>query len=112
MVKKDDMQRDVDELRKELTGTAKVDPGTDTAAAPPNPQAAPDDAKPDSLDDTEINLKDFERVLGEHGLAVDDLKGFWDQISAELKDLPAKKPLVTALGAFLIGFMAGRMSRK
>lgn len=112
MVKKDDMERDVEELKKELIGTARVDQGADTAAAPPNSQAAPDDAKPDSSDDAEINLKDLERVLGEHGLAVEDLKGFWDQISAELKDLPAKKPLVTALGAFLIGFMAGRMSRK
>ncbi|MGI9350160.1 MAG: hypothetical protein ACR2O3_01245 [Rhizobiaceae bacterium] len=68
--------------------------------------------KSENPDNAELQLKDIEHVLREHGVKIEDLKGFWDQISAELKDLPTKKPLVTALGAFLLGFLAGRLSRK
>jgi len=115
MVKKEEMEVKVAGQDKEHSDPPKVDPSTGSKTTQSGSVSEPDEAKENMTidpNDAEIELKDVERVLKEHGLEIDDLKGFWDQISAELKDLPTKKPLVTALGAFLIGFLAGRISRK
>jgi hypothetical protein len=119
MAKKEEMEVKVAELKKKLSDTPKTASSTTrTRATRKSAAAKPAKAKEQTTsstdtDDSEfgLGLKDVEHVLKEHGVNIDDIKGFWDQISSELKDLPAKKPLVTALGAFLIGFVAGRMSR-
>lgn len=111
-------------LDAEMSGKAKELPQASVSASPnvaktpktpkTNTRAKKNGSSEDRSErhhDAELDLKDIEHVLKEHGVKIDDLKGFWDQISTELKDLPTKKPLVTALGAFLIGFLAGRMSR-
>ena len=114
MMKKEEMEMAVAELKKEIYDIPNVDPSTaaetvQTVTVPESDEIIED--MTDGTDEAEIELKDIERVLKEHGLEIDDMKGFWDQFSTELKDLSTQKPLVSVLGVFLIGFLAGRMSR-
>jgi len=53
----------------------------------------------------------FASVLKQHGIAADDIDELWKQFSSELGDLAEKKPLVTAIAAFALGFVVGRMSK-
>ncbi len=50
-------------------------------------------------------------LLAEHGFEGGDLDSLLAQFSKELGNLPQHKPLLTALGAFALGFAAGRMSK-
>ena len=115
MVKKDNLDAEVADLKKELAGT--TDPSASASSEVPEENQMDEPPVADAeqsveLEDDEITISDIKKALAEHGVEIDDLKGFWAQINAELKDLPTKKPLLTALGTFLIGYLAGRMSRK
>jgi hypothetical protein len=54
----------------------------------------------------------WENFKEAQGMAAEELKGVWDQFRVELRDMPAKKPLTTALVAFMLGLSIGRMGRK
>lgn len=115
MVKKEDMNVEVDALKKRLSESPEIDHSTTSETVATDTQTESLEAETEATeasDNAEIELKDVANVLKEHGVEIDDLKGLWDQITTELRDLPTEKPLVTALGAFLIGFLAGRMSRR
>ena len=67
-------------------------------------------------EDAEKTMKDEESsplgsYLSEHGLDQKDIAAFWDQLSKELGNLPQNKPILTALGAFGLGLLLGRLSR-
>ena len=116
MARKTEIDAEVAELKEQLS-TVPEDAGASGSKATPRKNKNSTSAKarkntPENPGDDDVELENAISVLKEHGLEFDELKGVWDQITAELKDLPTKKPLVTALGAFLIGFTAGRMSRK
>ncbi len=53
----------------------------------------------------------MDRFLSEHDLQVEDFEKLLEQLSEELGNLPQHKPVLTALGAFALGFAAGRMSK-
>lgn len=114
MARKTEIDAEVAELKEQLS---TVPEGAGGSKATPRKNKNSTSAKarkntPENPGDDDVELENVISDLKEHGLEFDELKGVWDQITAELKDLPTKKPLVTALGAFLIGFTAGRMSRK
>ena len=50
-------------------------------------------------------------LLKSQGIDPGDLETLWQQLSEELGDLPQNKPLLTAIGAFGLGFALGRMSK-
>ncbi|MBK0326627.1 hypothetical protein I5535_04900 [Rhodobacteraceae bacterium F11138] len=50
-------------------------------------------------------------MLAAHGLSPEDITRAWDQLSREIGSLPQNRPLMTAVAAFGIGFVLGRMSR-
>ncbi|WP_299643046.1 hypothetical protein [uncultured Ruegeria sp.] len=97
----------------ELENELAPDAG-DKAARPTRNKVEEPPAEPDTPRDevSEPQLQDVEQLLEQHGLDVDELKSLWDHFLEELKDLPTKKPLVTVFGAFLLGYLAGRSSRK
>ena len=107
MVDKKRMTTAVSALEQELSAPARDDPPQSDGA---QPQAA--SVKADRQEAAEPQLEDVAHLLTQHGLDADELKGLWEHFLEELKDLPAKKPLVTVFGAFLLGFIAGRTSRK
>ena len=112
MLRKKEMTTAVTKLEKELAGGAKETPleqveDSDSDVSDPSALASDETAE-----DFEGHLKQVEHLLEEHGVDVDELKGLWENFVKELKDLPAQKPLVTVFGAFLLGFIAGRSSRK
>lgn len=53
----------------------------------------------------------FSDMLKSQGLTVEDISTLWQQFARELGNLPQNKPLITAIAAFGIGFMLGRMGR-
>jgi len=112
MVSKNEMTTAVTELEQELSGpsgegSSKQTESDESGAAEPRAEA-----REATEEDVEPRLQDVEHLLEEHGLDLDDISGIWDHFLKELKDLPSKKPLVTVFGAFLLGFLAGRSSRK
>ncbi|WP_164659043.1 hypothetical protein [Tropicibacter sp. Alg240-R139] len=74
------------------------------AASKPEPVPEPEP------DDTEEHST-FSALLKEHGVDTRDIDALWAQFSTELSDLPEKKPLLTAVAAFGLGFALGRMSK-
>jgi len=109
MVNKNKMTTAVSELERELStppGETPSRPASGDAAEPHNEASADIDANADP------QLQDVEHLLAQHGLDADEFKGIWEHFLEELKDMPSKKPLVTVFGAFLLGFIAGRGSRK
>jgi hypothetical protein len=112
MVKKKEMTDAVSDLRKEMSQAAEQrasqDATSDKSRSPKATRASSDETAGDHL----LQLKDVEHLLEEHGVDLEELKALWDQFLNELRDLPARKPLVSMFGAFLLGFLAGRMSLK
>ena len=53
----------------------------------------------------------LDRILHDHGISPEEIRGLMDQFNKELGHLPQSKPLLTALGAFALGFALGRMSK-
>jgi hypothetical protein len=108
MVRKNDMTAAVRDLKEQLSEGSDQPAQTkieiDKNAAQP-PAAETEDA-------SHPQIEEVERLLKEHGVDADELKGLAENFLAELKDLSIKKPLLTATGAFLLGFLAGRASRK
>ncbi len=50
-------------------------------------------------------------MLKGHGVDTDDIPALWENLSAELTKLPQNKPMMTAIAAFGLGFLLGRMSK-
>ena len=50
-------------------------------------------------------------MLKSRGLDAADAEALLAQLSDELGDLPKNKPLITAIAAFGVGFVLGRMSK-
>ena len=106
------MTKAVTKLEKELAGGAKETPLERAEESQSDISEPSVLASDEAVEDFDGHLKQVEHLLEEHGVDVDELKGLWENFVEELKDLPAKKPLVTVFGAFLLGFIAGRSSRK
>lgn len=105
MVKKREMTAAVNDLKEQMSAGSK-----DTAPRIDKKRPIPTTAEIGEEDHPPIN--EVERLLNEHGVHADELKGLAENFLNEFKDLSAKKPLLTATGAFLLGFLAGRASRK
>jgi hypothetical protein len=112
MVKKKEMTDAVSDLRKEMSQALEENPShkseNNKSRLPEQPAVSSEGTGTDHL----LQLKDVEHLLEEHGVDLEELKALWDQFLNELRDLPARKPLVSMFGAFLLGFLAGRMSLK
>lgn len=76
------------------------------AKAEPTPEPEPV-TEPEQAD----GQSSFSALLREHGVSTEDIDALWKQFSAELSDMPEKKPLVTAVAAFGLGFALGRLSK-
>ncbi|MFD3191442.1 hypothetical protein ACFMPD_14350 [Sedimentitalea sp. HM32M-2] len=50
-------------------------------------------------------------LLRAQGVGADEIAALWQRLSDELGGLPQNKPLLTAIGAFGLGFLLGRMSK-
>lgn len=112
MVKKKDMTAVVSELKKQMSETPEESSLEKVDNENGSSQEQPEEPIEETDDGHDLQLKDVEHLLEEHGVDVDELKGLWERFLNEFRDLPTKKPLVTVFGAFLLGFMAGRMSKK
>ncbi|WP_068113340.1 hypothetical protein [Tropicimonas marinistellae] len=60
---------------------------------------------------TEAAETALDRFLSDHDLKIDDFENLLKRLSEEVGGLPQHKPILTALGAFALGFFAGRMSK-
>lgn len=69
------------------------------------------DAPNKSSNGFEMARSELDRLLAAHGLSAAEIEGLADQLWSELDTLPQNKPLVTAIGAFALGFMLGRMTK-
>lgn len=64
--------------------------------------------RPPAFDEAKTEI---ERVLASHGVSVDEIEALAGQLWEELDTLPQNKPLITAIGAFALGFLLGRMTK-
>ncbi|MBL4556747.1 MAG: hypothetical protein JKP98_04835 [Rhodobacteraceae bacterium] len=82
---------------------------SDSAAAATGPEAAPRDGAANAANGSSEgqDAQSLQALLAEHGLTGDDMRTLLDQLSHELGDLPRNKPVLTALGAFALGFAPG-----
>ncbi len=103
MATKAELQAELTELRRQLRDRPEAAPET---AAPDTAESSPEPEAPHRSMQTA-----FEQLLKDHGLSSDDMRGLMDQLNEELGHLPQDKPLLTALGAFGLGFVLGRLSK-
>lgn len=97
------------ELEAELSHLKEQMRQRDASAPPPVNDAEPTAA---TATDGTGPLSGLTDVLKTHGFGPDDLESIWADINAELDDFTTKKPKLTAVGAFGLGFVLGRMSKK
>ena len=100
MASKRDIADEVEQMRAQLS---RDEPARDAA------EGGESEAGRAFGEQTREQWRNFAEAQGD---AAEELKGVWDQLRGELRDMPAKKPLVTAGVAFLIGFSLGRMGRR
>jgi hypothetical protein len=96
MATKAELQAELEKLRAEMAEDKAPDTSTDASA--------PEPAKTTPLDG-------WTEMLKSHGLDATDTQALMTQLSDELGDLPKNKPLITAIAAFGVGFVLGRMSK-
>lgn len=58
-----------------------------------------------------LSQSELERLLEPLGVSGKDVEALTDQLWKELDTLPQNKPLITAIGAFGLGFLLGRMTK-
>ena len=112
MVKKKEMTAAVSALRKEMSQAAEQRAAQEAKNDKSRSSQATGASTGETGGDHVLQREDVEHLLEEHGVDFEQLKDLWDQFLNELRDLPARKPLVSLFGAFLLGFLAGRMSLK
>ena len=113
MANKENMDAKVAELKNEFSRKPRSDPSGMPESAQSQAEVARTKTKEtttDASNATDQVLEECVDILKEHGVDIEDLKGLWEQLTAEVKDLPTKKPLLTMLGAFVIGVIIGRLS--
>jgi hypothetical protein len=99
MATKAELQAELAELKRLFAESRNA--GTGTPADTVNDGTAPDEDDSDTVPDN---------VMSEAMAALkgSDLEDMAKQIMKELESLPEKKPLLTALGAFVLGYLIGR----
>lgn len=103
MATKAELERELAELRRQMQERPEAVAADPVEEPEPGiePEAVPKGTGNDLID----------QFLKEQGVAMEDIREVMDQFNEELGDLPQNKPLLTALGAFAIGFVLGRMSK-
>ncbi|MGI9356605.1 MAG: hypothetical protein ACR2PF_15775 [Rhizobiaceae bacterium] len=115
MADKSDIDSEVDELKKQLK--KKSEPNARSESKDTSKKVSPEsELKKDRIEsettDSNDEMGEIERVLKEHGLEADELHRLWEQLGDEFKSFANSKPLVTAMGLFLVGFLVGRITSK
>ncbi len=106
MATKADLEAELAMLRSKMAESNAAE-ATDGPVETPE-TAEPDDTRAGGFADAKAEL---ERLLAPHGVSVSDVEGLADQLWEELESLPQNKPLLTAIGAFALGFVLGRMTK-
>lgn len=121
MATRAEMQAELETLRAKLaerdargepapapTPPEKTDEKANDGDAPP---ATSDRADPDARESEADVRSELDRLLHPLGVSSEELDALADQFWKELDSLPQNKPLLTAIGAFGLGFVLGRMTR-
>lgn len=102
MATKAELEAELAKLRSELSDLKST------------PRAAADDVGDEVADaDSEpkdASVEDHKAVV--EALQEGDLESIVQALMDELEDLPSRKPLLTALGAFIVGYLIGRTGSK
>ncbi len=112
MVTKAELEAELAELKRELAERE----ATEAAAEADAPQDRTEPAGPDEKtapDPVEQMREALAEALKSHGVdpADLDLDGLWKQLSDEIADLARQRPALTAVTAFALGFILGRVSK-
>lgn len=102
MATKAELERELADLRRQINERPETDETEGGDAA--TPQGEEDKA-------ASTGHPTIDHLLKGQGIAADEIQQLLDQLNEELGQLPQEKPLLTALGAFGLGFVLGRMSR-
>lgn len=102
MTTKAELEAELKQLKDEMK---QRDAASDTATSTPKETAKK------GADTADASLSDLSDVLKAKGLDPTEIEHLWAQVSSELDDFPNRKPLLTAVAAFGLGFMLGRMSK-
>lgn len=101
MATKAELEAELAKLQSELSDLKAAPRATPDSDEAPAESDAPEAAAPEDHKDDMIGaLKDG------------DIEGIVKSLMDELEDLPSRKPLLTALGAFIVGYMIGRSGSK
>lgn len=75
-------------------------------ASTPDPEPAPE---PEPDPEVEAELA---QILSAYGVDLEDIQELGAQFRTELENLPRDRPLVALLGAFALGVVVGRMTKR
>jgi hypothetical protein len=103
MATKAELLAELDALRAKM---AEIDEPETPAPQDPSPS---DGASQET--ERAAAASELERLLTPHGVSVSEIEGLVQQLWKELDTLPHNKPIVTAIAAFALGFLAGRLTK-
>lgn len=99
-------------LRAEIERIDDIAGEPDPEPAPaPTAQADTDDS-PASETDADAVFAELEQLLAPHGVDSAEIAALVEQFRDELEDLPRERPLVALIGAFALGFLVGRLTKR
>lgn len=114
MVTKAELERELELLRRELA-EAREDAPRSRAPAPDAPEeagATGEDMDGGGGEEAERTPEQaIAELLKAHGVDAPDLDGLADQLVSELGELMGKRPALTAISIFALGFVLGRLSK-
>jgi hypothetical protein len=90
-----------DQKRSAASTDTEVNSRSEVIAETPESTEAPHDEAQEVLN----------RLVAENSLGSGDIQAVMEKLSDELGDFPHKKPLLTALAAFALGVVVGRMTK-
>jgi hypothetical protein len=105
MPTKAELEAELAAVKKELDASRGADATTDDGTA----TDTEDD--PDAGSGGGTGSAAIDKLLAENGIETADIRALMDAFGSELGQLPQNKPVLTALGAFGLGFVLGRMSK-
>ncbi len=112
MVTKAELEAELELLRRELAEAREKAPGP-RAPAPDAPEeaGARDMDEGDGEEAARTPEQAIAEILKAHGLDAADLDGLAGQLADELGELMGKRPALTAISIFALGFVLGRLSK-
>lgn len=112
MASKAELQAELDILRTKMAELDHMNAAI-KAAQEEAPQHEQPVMEPKNRGETDFSdaASELERILAPYGVSASEIEALAERFWKELDTFPQQKPLLTAIAAFALGFLLGRLTK-